>query len=216
MLPETSTTTTIATTSSYTPPTTTSPSPGPLTTSFSIEPEVDTSTTSKSIEEKEDSETKSEDDTFWITIFSLVGVFGLSLTGGLVFVIYVTFIHCRNRFGPRGGIEEPTSFIYRDGDRSMPQANVNMEARDLVGTEDGPDNRIRVIGPPKPTRTKVVGMNDLKDRFMARDGELSADRMMNNQGPRKIKAAPNDHDPPGVAVTNSDDEQTTAFKETTV
>ena len=96
---------------------------------------------------------------------------------------------------------------------------MSMEARDLrdlIGTEDGPDNRVRVIGPPKPTRTKVVSMNELKDRFMARDGELSADRMMNNQGPKKIKAAPNDHDPPSVAVTNSDDEQTTAFKETTV
>ena len=208
MLPETSTTTTMATT--------TTPSPEPPATSSSIEPEENTTTTSKPIEEKEDAETKSDDDVFWITIFSLVGVFGLSLTGGLVFVIYVTLIHCKNRFRPRGGGDEPTGFIYKDGDRPMPQVNENMEARDLVGTEDDSDNRVMAIGPPKPTRTKVLSMNELKDRFMAREGEHSADKKMKGQELEKIKAAPNDHDPPSVAVTNSDDEQTTTFKETTV
>ena len=223
-LPENDNSMTTGITSGYTPPTTTPStnttttntlSPEALATTSAIEPKENTTTTSKLIEGNEDHETKSESDALWVTIYSLVGVFGMSLAGGLVFVVHVLFLHCKARYGTRGGCEARTDYTYRDGDRPMAQVNVNMESRDPAGTEDDSGNRM-IIAPPKPARTRIVSLNELKDSFMKMEGRHTADRTLNDRELEDVGTAADDYNPQNEAVTEDDDGGKPNFKETAV
>ena len=217
--PNSNTTTTVVTTTTTT---TTSPD---VTTPSSAYPEESTTTTSEPMKEQEDTSTKSESDVTWIIIYSVLGILGLSLTGGLAFVICAIFAHCSNRSRSMGGTEVSRNHTYKEGDRlmpmdmpmpmhmpmAMPQVAVNMGANGSIRIEDNSKNNSMTIAPPKPPRTSVLSVNELRDRIMGLDREHSADRRYN-----EVETGPDDHDPQGVAVTEDDDGGKPNFMETAV
>ena len=114
---------------------------------------------------------------------------------------------------------------YKEGDRlmpmdmpmpmhmpmAMPQVAVNMGANGSIRIEDNSKNNSMTIAPPKPPRTSVLSVNELRDRIMGQDKEHSADRRYN-----EAETGPDDHDPQGVAVTEDDDGGKPNFMETAV
>ena len=140
-------------------------------------------------------------------------------------MICAIFAHCSNRSRSMGGTEVSRNHTYKEGDRlmpmdmpmpmhmpmAMPQVAVNMGANGSIRIEDNSKNNSMTIAPPKPPRTSVLSMNELRDRIMGQDKEHSADRRYN-----EAETGPDDHDPQGVAVTEDDDGGKPNFMETAV